>query len=116
MVNKRTPQIRFQLNTTPAIDFNLSDELTIHLLIGKDIVLKFKLGGGVGYDGDVSIDVVNTNLCWCTVTPDMSDKITCGKFIAEFYCLIDFPGFPAGRIFREKVELTNYNTPATIHP
>jgi aerobic-type carbon monoxide dehydrogenase small subunit (CoxS/CutS family) len=114
MVSEYNPLIEFIINTDPLIDLNNSDSIIVHVLIDSKVVLKFKKGGGAGYDGDISINPSASNKCSVVATLVQGEKIKCGQMLAEIQVITDFPGYDNKRKIKAAAVLQRITFATTI--
>lgn len=91
---------------------NVDAEIFVNVYSGSECVLKYKKGGGTGFDGDVELDGSHT--FYITLTPDDAKKIKQGRLYVEGKLIFPDDNFPSGRVVPFRVEIresiTKYNT------
>lgn len=106
-----TFRIAFVVNITSYANVNASQ--IVNCYSNGKLVLKYKKGGGVGYDGDILQDPSNARIFYVTMTKTDAEKVRAGKLYLE--AQIDFSDdeYPDGRRINIKTvikDIEKFNT------
>lgn len=77
--------------------------LKMHIAIGRRVLLKFKKGGGTGFDGDITVDENLKNRASVLITEDMSNRLVEGSLMAEVWLTQNINGTSKTRAFDVKI-------------
>lgn len=90
----KTYKIGFVVNITNYAHVNA--DIWVNVFSNAQVVLKYKKGGGAGYDGDVTLS--GTNIFYVIMTPDDAKKLNLGKLYVEAKLAFTDPDYPDGRV------------------
>jgi hypothetical protein len=91
-----TKRVLINFNTSILTDLDDAAivSLEAYLFVGKLPLLKFKKGGGVGFDGDIEKDTVQYNVGIIKLTNALSLRLIPGKLKMEVWLVKTVSGIP----------------------
>jgi len=108
-----TYRIPFVVNVSE-FDRSTADLIEVHLFSNSSQVLKYKRGGGTGYDGDIDFTTQSESNVFCVIiSPALALKLNAGQLWVEIKLVYAHSKYPEGRVICKKVkllELSQYNT------
>jgi hypothetical protein len=105
MVIGETKNITLTFDTSIVTDLtaNSVTSLKMHIAVGRRVLLKFKKGGGVGYDGDITVDDILKNRASVLITEALSNRLVEGILFAEVWLTQVVNGTSTTRAFDVKI-------------
>ena len=105
MVIGETKNITLTFDTSIVTDLTDASvtSLKMHVAVGRRVLLKFKKGGGAGFDGDIIVDDTLKNRASVLITEALSNRLVEGILYAEVWLTQLINGVSKTRAFDVKI-------------